>query len=253
LGGDAARFFYSDPSLVFDKNQVFQYEIVEDEFRYNYVYGMDFGQKAYTTLLQVGFGGDLSVTCRELHYKQGMQFDVNKPSDDPNDTIFGIVARLIKYHNKLLSAVLGCTPFGLRPLVNKFHLKPHIVIDSARPDIREALQDRFGSNIVVILSDKHEQKTVSTEKIKRLKIKVLKKSRHFIKELNGYRYKSVSFANQEKLPDGNDDLIDTYRYVSTYILDVFQVYSDLKFFNQNVKYHNSILQEAKIKITDFEY
>ena len=211
--GNAARFYYSDGRGVKDHNQIYQYALEEFKMRYNFFYGMDFGTKAHSTIVQVGFGGDYDVNVRQLWYEQGALHG------DTMDKVQQIVA----HHNKILAAIRATLGYGWDRYLNDYHLRPLIIIDSARSDMRLEILKKFGNFVTVRLSDKWAEKKIGVERVKKLNIKICPKSKNFINEIQNYRYKVNSVDNSQVIPDGNDDLLDAYKYVATEILKEIEI------------------------------
>lgn len=72
--------------------------------------------------------------------------------------------------------------------------------------------------MVLIPSRKGEAKYYSIERVKKLRQKVDPNSKNYLKEIGQYRY-DVSKTDDEKVPDGNDNLLDAALYGMRYILE----------------------------------
>lgn len=234
--GNAARFFYSDGRGIKDYNQIYEYKVGEYPMRYNYFYGMDFGTKANSTVLQLGFGGNYDVHVRELWYQKGAL----------HDDIMEQVGKIIAHHTRILTEIRKHAGFIFDNYLNEYHLKPVIIIDSARSDIRAEIFKKFGKYVTVRLSDKWAEKRVGIERVKKLNINVYKESKFFLNEIANYRYKNNGIDNSQEVPDGNDDLMDTYKYVATDVLKTFNVQPNLQNFNFLIKEHYEKFKNIKI-------
>ena len=236
-GGNAQRFFYGTAEGVEDYGMIYpDFKIVDYPMCYNFFYGMDFGTKAFSTVMQVGFGGGYDVFARELWYKQGAR----------HADIMEQVKKIIDHHYAILQEIKlksGVQAYGL---INEYHLKPILVIDSARSDIRNEINDKFAGLIIVRLSDKWAEKKIGIERIKKLNINICKKSKHFQHEIQNYRYKTTNFDNSEIVPDGNDDLLDTYKYIATDILKTLEYQPRLHKFTMREKIHFEMIKNINI-------
>lgn len=241
-GGNTTRFYYSDITLVQDVDTILPYKEIDADLRYFYVYGMDFGHKAYTTLVQVGYGGDYTVSARELYRKQGKD----------KDEILALVNRLLAYHEKMLQLIASNTPQNLGSLL-KLQLTPVLVIDCANPELGEAISKRFGSRIIVKLSDKAGTKYGRMQKLSMLKLQVLKSSQFFRKELDNYRYQSIAYDTEERIRDGDDDLIDAYSYAAVEALQMLKIETKRLYFPAEIKNHFEMLKKANITCTSVEF
>lgn len=236
-GGNAQRFFYGTAEGVEDHGMIYpDFKIVDYPMSYNFFYGMDFGTKAYSTVMQVGFGGGYDVFARELWYKQGAR----------HADIMEQVKKIIDHHYALLQAIKiksGVQNYGF---LNEYHLKPILIIDSARSDIRNEINDKFSGLITVRLSDKWSEKKIGIERIKKLNINICKKSKHFQHEIQNYRYKTTEYDNSEVIPDGNDDLLDTYKYIATDILKTLEYQPRLHKFTMRENIHFEMIKTINI-------
>lgn len=236
-GGNAQRFFYGSAEGVEDFGMIYpDVKLVDYPMCFNFFYGMDFGTKAYSTVLQMGFGGGYDVFDRELWYAQGAL----------HADIMAQVKKIIDHHFAILQAIKLKIGAGAYGLLNEYHLKPVLIIDSARSDIRTEINNKFAGLIVVRLSDKWAEKRIGIERIKKLNINVCKKSKHLIYEFQNYRYKTTEHDNSEVIPDGNDDMMDTHKYTGTDVLKTLELQPRLHKFGHREQALFNLIKDINI-------
>lgn len=244
--GNALRFYWGKVDNSIDYGQIYQYEVAPFRMRLFNIYAMDIGYKAKTAIVQIGFGGDYSVNIRELCYKSGLL----------HDDILAEVGKIIEQHNLYLTLIESLLLPGQRDKLLNFHKIPYLIIDCARTDLIDEINKKFNPPIVngimrgekkieVVPSLKGELKYYSIERSKKLKQIVSPDSKFFLNEINSYRYKENA-PDDERVPDGNDDLMDAALYGKRYILEeVYPLHPELLIFNTTLEQlYNQINQST---------
>ena len=232
-GGDADRYYYSDASRTKDIGQIYQYTVTPFVQRYYNIYAIDFGDKAKTGILQIGFGGSYDINIRELCYKSSMLLA---------DVLIE-VGKIIEGHKKVFDELLFSIDIGVRQFLANYHRMPYIVIDSARPDMKREIEKKYPGQCIVLLSKKQIKKEHAVQRVKRLNFLIDKSSKFLLNEIGKFRYKKNSIENSEIVPDGDDDLLDPLLYGSRYILEeVLHVQQSSLYFGP---YHNLVWEKLK--------
>lgn len=217
--GNALRFYYGQIDLSPDYGQIYQYDVEAFPFRMYNIYALDPGYQAQAAIVQLGFGGDLTVNVRELCYAQGYGHD------DYMREVQKIIDQHAAYYERIQASLKPGQELWLAPIQRV----PHIIVDCARTDLIADIDRYFNYRIVgnqrfpdvkvvLIPSRKGEAKYYSIERVKKLRQKVDPNSKNYLKEIGQYRY-DVSKTDDEKVPDGNDNLLDAALYGMRYILE----------------------------------
>lgn len=215
--GNAKRFYYGEVDDSPDYGQIYRYRTAPMPMRMYNIYALDPGYQARTAIVQIGFGGDLVANVRELCYSQGFG----------NEDFMREVQKIIDLHRSYLTQILASLKPGQDGWLSRMHFIPHLVVDCARVDLIADIDRRFnygekGKQIEVIASRKGEAKYYSIERIKKFAIEVDTNSKFLKNEMNHYRY-TVTASDDERVPDGQDDLLDAMLYGLRYALeDVYE-------------------------------
>lgn len=244
-GGNATRFYFGVASDEIDYNQIYQYEISDFPMRMFNIYAIDPGFSSPTGAVQIGFGGNHQINVRELCYDRGMG----------NDKYFDLVGKIIEQHQRYLSQLLALLPYATRGQVTRFHLTPFIIVDSARTDLIKDIDIHFNyettkegavvpkrTKVVEVLgANKSGPKELSVKAAKKLKIIVDPQSKFFLNEIRKYYY-----LEGERLPDGDDHLLDATLYGMRYILEeVFDKNRRTLIYDPIYKFIEQTLQNIK--------
>lgn len=221
--GNALRFYYGQIDTSPDWGQIYQYSTAPMPMRMYNIYALDPGYQARTAIVQVGFGGDYTVNIKELCYAQGYG----------HDDFIKECQKVIDRHSNYLKQIKACLKPGQELFLSAIQVLPHLIVDCARVDLINDIDKRFNyeiingqrlrrPKIIVIPCRKGELKYYSIERVKKLAQVIDPTSKYYINEINKYRY-NVTATDDEKVPDGEDDLLDASLYAMRYILeDIFE-------------------------------
>lgn len=221
--GNALRFYYGQIDTSPDYGQIYQYRTDLMPMRMYNIYALDPGYQARTGIVQIGFGGDYSVNVRELCYAQGFG----------HDDFMRECQKIIDKHADYLAQIEMRLKPGQEQFLSPIQVLPHLIVDCARVDLINDIDRRFNyetingvklrkPKIIVIPCRKGEAKYYSIERVKKLAIAIDPLSKFMINEINKYRY-DVTKTDDEKVPDGEDDLLDAMLYGLRYVLeDIFE-------------------------------
>ena len=161
-------------------------------------------------IVQLGFGGDMTVSVRELCYARGFRVD----------DYIEQVRKIIEMHGGYLDKIMQALRPGQDVNLTQYHLLPHVVISRDRVDLMRAIDEAFNYRIergrkvkdvrVVVFPSKEmtaQEKGVAIEHMKKLTQIVDPASLNYLSEIKKYRYES-SPSKDEKIPVGNDYLLD---------------------------------------------
>lgn len=216
--GNATRFYFGVATDEIDYNQIYQYQLSKFVMRMFNIYAIDPGFSSPTGAVQIGFGGNYEINVRELCYKRGMG----------NEDYYDLVQQIIDMHSRYVTQLLALLPYTLRGQVTRFHLTPFIIFDSARTDLIKDVDlhfnykiNEYGKYVALpkrlvecIPANKAGAKELSVKAAKKLKIIVDTDSKFLQNEIRKYYY-----LENEKLPDGDDHLLDAMLYGMRYILE----------------------------------
>lgn len=223
--GNALRFYYGQIDDSIDYNQIYQYSTAPFEMRLFNIYALDPGYKAHTAIVQIGFGGSLSVNIKELCYEQGFG----------HDDFMTECQKIINLHNNYLEKIRASLLPGQDNYLSNYHVIPHLIVDCARTDLIKDIDKHFNyevvngrkivkPQIVLIPCRKGELKYYSIERVKKLKQVIDPKSKFYLNEIDNYFYQE-SMTDEEKIPDGDDDLLDAALYGMRHVLeDVYDIH-----------------------------
>ncbi len=221
--GNALRFYYGQIDTSPDYGQIYQYSVAPMPMRMYNVYALDPGYQARTAIVQLGFGGDYTVNVRELCYAQGYL----------HDDFIVECQKIIDRHARYLRQIKECLRPGQDQFLSPIQVIPHLIVDCARVDLIDDIDRYFNYKKVngervrnvqinVLPCRKGELKYYSIERVKKLAQVIDPLSRFYINEINKYRY-NVTATDDEKVPDGEDDLLDAALYGMRYVLeDIFE-------------------------------
>lgn len=222
--GNALRFYYGEIDKSPDYGQIYQYLTEPMPMRFFNLYSLDPGYQARTAIVQIGFGGDLTVNIKELCYEQGFG----------HEDFMTQVQKIIDKHEQYLIEIRKRLLPGQDNYLSDMHYVPHLIVDCARTDLIMDIDKRFNyttingrlikspiPKIKVIPCRKGELKYYSIERVKKLQQIVDSDSKNYLREIGQYRYDTTK-TDDEKVPDGEDDLLDAALYGMRYIVeDIF--------------------------------
>lgn len=150
---------------------------------------------------------------------------------------------------------MALLPYATRGQVTRFHITPFIIVDSARTDLIKDIDIHFNyettkegavvpkrTKVVEVLgANKSGPKELSVKAAKKLKIIVDPQSKFFLNEIRKYYY-----LEGERLPDGDDHLLDATLYGMRYILEeVFDKNRRTLIYDPIYKFIEQTLQNIK--------
>lgn len=191
-------------------SQIYPFREEPMRMRYFNVYAINPKSMSAAGIVQLGFGGDLTVNVRELCYARGYLV-----SDYVEE-----VRKIIAMHDGHLENILRELKPGQDTNLTPYHLVPHIIVNHERLDLMRAIDQEFnyktenGRRVkeikVVLFPSKKmtpDEKYVAIERAKKLTQIVDPDSLNYLTEIKKYRYES-SATRDEKVPVGNDYLLD---------------------------------------------
>ena len=191
-------------------SRIYPFEEAPMRMRYFNIYSINPKSMSAAGIVQLGFGGDMTVNVRELCYARGFR---------ANDYIEQ-VRKIIEMHGGYLDKIMQALRPGQDVNLTQYHLLPHVIISRDRADLMRAIDEAFnykterGRKVkdvkVVVLPSKEataQEKSIAIEHIKKLTQIVDPASLNYLSEIKKYRYES-SASKDERIPVGSDYLLD---------------------------------------------